>query len=108
MKDWKWYQSSDLEEGAGREFLPNNPIPPAWREALKGNKRVDETPNLSLPQNAQRNKSLHLLYTKAGIKSVFSFFFLQEREQRLWRDLLKAAADKETTRISKEGAGNKQ
>lgn len=70
------YQRSDLQEGTGREFIPNNPIPPAWREALKGNKRVDEIQNLSLPEDAQRNKSLHLLYTRTGIKS--GFFFLQE------------------------------
>lgn len=40
----------DLEEGAGREVIPNNPVTPALREALKGNKRVDEIQNLSLPE----------------------------------------------------------
>lgn len=40
----------DLEEGAGREVIPNNPITPALREALKDNKRVDEIQNLSLPE----------------------------------------------------------
>lgn len=58
----------DLEEGAGREVIPNNPITPALREALKDNKRMDEIQNLSLPEKQNR----HLLYARTGIKSVFS------------------------------------
>lgn len=65
--------TSEIRSTGGncREFIPNNPIIPA----SKGNKRVGEIQNLSLPGNAQRNKILHLFYTRTGIKSVLVFFF---------------------------------
>lgn len=45
IRDQSWERGA--RQGAAREFIPNDPITPAPREALKGNKRVDEIQNLS-------------------------------------------------------------